>query len=486
MGKPARARNVDMTEQFATEKIFKLMLKFSFPAMVASTIQTSYHLINTIFIGRAVGPLGIAAIAVSAPITMIQGAFNQLVGNGCAAAVAIRVGKGDKEIARGLVGSSVTFSFTIAAINFLIAQTFKTQLVTAFGASPALVEMAGEYLTFSLFGMLIGFFTGLNPLMRIEGYPGRAMVTLLLSATVNGIMTPIFLFVFKLGIKGAALGTLCGQLATAIWMLNFLTSKDRVVGLQWKYARLNFRHFLEMAKLGLPNCLMNLTQSMLSVTMNRSLATYGGDLAISAWGICNNLNGFIQQPIFGLNQGTQPIIGYNVGAKNYHRVKEALFNALGIATFFATLGWLLTRFFPVQLLGLFTDNEELIGIGTSMLIVFRMLVFVVGTQQVGAAFFQNSGKGNTAAFLTLSRQVIILIPAVLILPQYFGFNGILYAGPVSDGLSSMLTAVFLYFEVKRINRLIAEQNAIAGGDEATDEALVGDVVESMEATDGKD
>jgi len=460
MGKPAR--KIDMTEQFGKDKIFNLMLKFSFPAIIASTIQTSYHLINTIFIGRAVGPLGIAAIAISAPITMIQGAFNQLVGNGCAAAVAIRVGRGDKEVARGLLGSSVMFSFAIAAINLVIAQIFKVQLVTAFGASEALVAMAGEYLTISLWGMLIGFFTGLNPMMRIEGYPGRAMVTMLLSATVNGIATPLFLFVFKMGIRGAAFGTLCGQLASAIWMMVFLTNKDRVVGLKWKYARLNFRHFLEMAKLGLPNCLMNLTQSMLSVTMNRSLSSYGGDLAISAWGICNNVNGFVQQPIFGLNQGTQPIIGYNVGAKNYKRVKEALFNALGIATFFATCGWIATRYFPVPILKLFTDNPDLISMGSRMLIVFRTLIMVVGTQQVGAAFFQNSGKGTTAALLTLSRQVLILIPAVLILPRYFGYDGILYAGPVSDGLSSAITATFLFFEVKRLNKLIKEQEATEG------------------------
>ncbi|MCL1848580.1 MAG: MATE family efflux transporter [Clostridiales bacterium] len=450
-----------MTEQFGTENILKLMLKFSLPAMVASTVNTSYHLINTIFISRAVGPMGIAAIAIGGPISSIQGAFNQLVGNGCAAAVAIRVGKGDKEIARGLVGCSVTFSFTIALINVFIAQMFKVQLVTAFGASPALVPMASEYLTISLFGMLIGFFTGLNPLMRIEGYPGRAMGTMLVSAAVNSIATPLFLFVFKLGIRGAALGTLCGQVASAIWMMSFLLNKDRVIGLKWKHARFNFSYFLEMAKLGLPNCLMNVTQSMLSVTMNRSLTSYGGDMALSAWGICNNINGFVQQPIFGLNQGTQPIIGYNVGAKNYHRVKEALFKALAVATFFATLGWLITRLFPVQLMHIFTDNEELIGVGSSILITFRMLIMVVGTQQVGAAFFQNSGKGMTAALLTLSRQIFILIPAVLILPRYFGFTGILYAGPVADGLSSLITGTFLFFEVKRYNRLIKEQEAQA-------------------------
>ena len=450
--------NVDMTEQFGTESIFKLMLKFSFPAIVASTISSSYNLINMTFIGRAVGPMGLGAIAVSTPITMIQGTLNTLVGNGCAAAVAIRVGRGDREIARGLVGSSVTFSFLFAALNLAVAQLFKTQLLTAFGASEALVPMASQYLTISLFGMLIGFFTGLNPLMRIEGYPGRAMVTMLLSATVNLIATPTFLFVFNMGIRGAALGTLCGQVASATWMMLFLTNKNRVVGLKWRYVGLNFRHLMEMSKLGLPNCLMNLTQSMLSVTMNRTLATYGGDLSISAWGVCNTVNGMVQQPIFGLNQGTQPIIGYNVGARDYQRVKAALYNAIGIATFFAACGWILTRFFPTQILGLFTDDEELIAIGTRMLIVFRMLIIVVGMQQVGAAFFQNSGRAKTAVLLTLSRQVLILIPAVLILPRFYGFNGFLYSGPVADGVSSLLTAIFLFFEVKRLDRM-AEEDA---------------------------
>jgi len=448
--------NMDMTEQFGTESIFKLMLKFSLPAIVASTISSSYNIINMTFIGRAVGPMGIAAIAVCQPITMIQGVFNQLAGNGCAAAVAIRVGRGDKEIARGLVGTAVTFSFFVAAANLIIAQIFKDPLLSAFGASPALIPMAGEYLTISLFGMLISFFMGLNPLMRIEGYPGRAMVTMLLSATVNIIATPTFLFVFNMGIRGAALGTLCGQVASATWMLLFLTNEKRVVGLKWRYVGFKLNYMLEMSKLGLPNCLMNLTQSMLSVTMNRTLAAYGGDIAISAWGVCNSVNGMIQQPIFGLNQGTQPIIGYNVGAGNYKRVKQALYNAVGIATFFAFCGWIATRYFPMQILSIFTDDAEMIALGTRILIVFRMLIVFVGMQQVGAAFFQNSGRAKTAVFLTLSRQIIILIPAVLILPRFFGFNGILYAGPVADGLSSALTAIFLFFEIKRFNKIIQD------------------------------
>ncbi|MCL2122158.1 MAG: MATE family efflux transporter [Clostridiales bacterium] len=445
-----------MTEQFGTESILKLMIKFSLPAIVASMVQTSYNLINMTFIGRAVGPMGIAAIAICQPITMIQGAINQLIGNGCAAAVAIRIGRGEREEARGLLGVSVTFSFLFAATNLIIGQTFKDPLLWAFGASEALLPYAREYLSISLFGMVISFFMMMNPMMRIEGYPGRAMVTMLLSATVNVIATPTFLYVFKLGIRGAAFGTVCGQVASATWMMIFLTNKNRVVGLKWRYIRVSFKYLIEMASLGLPTCLMNLTQSLLSVTMNRSLGAYGGDISISAWGVCNSINNLVQQPIFGMNQGAQPIIGYNVGAKNHKRVKQALINAIIIATIFATLGWLLTRFLPRQLLSIFTTDQEMIDIGTRILIVFRVLIIVVGMQQVGASYFQNSGKPRTSIFLTLSRQVLILMPAVLILPRFFGFDGILYAGPLSDGLASAITGVFILNELRRLNKLIRE------------------------------
>ena len=453
---------VDKTEQFATDSIIKLIFRYSMPSIVAQIVSTSYNIINMSFIGRTVGPLGIAAIAICNPITMIQGSINALMGQGAAAAVAISLGKGDREGARALLGTGVTFTWLFAVVNCIFGHMFMEPLLSLFGASEAIMPLAKQYLDITLYGMLIGGFTSLNPMMRIEGYPSRAMITMLLSTTLNVIFTPLFLFVFHMGIKGAAYGTLCAQLGSSIWMMIFLTNKDRVVGLKWRYMRVRIDRMLYIMQLGLPNFLMSFTNSMLSVTLNKSLGTYGGDLAISAWGVTNSINNLINQPIFGMNQGVQPIVGYNIGAKKYDRVKEALICALGIATVFSTVGWLVTRFFPVPILAFFNDDPELIAIGTQILIVFRLFVCIVGIQQCGSAYFQFVGRSTTSVLLTLSRQVLILIPCVLILPQYFGFDGILYSGPVSDFLSTALTAVFIVYEIKRLNRLAREEQLAAG------------------------
>ena len=444
---------LDKTDQFGEDSILRLMMRFSFPSIVAMMVSTSYNLINMSFIGRSAGPLGIAAIAVCQPLMMIQGAINQFVGNGCAAAVAIRLGQGDKDGSRTLLGSAVTFSLLVAVTNIILGHIFITPLLIAFGASDAILPYAKDYLAISLYGMLFGCLTTMNPMMRIEGYPGRAMITMLLSTAVNLVCSPTFIFVFHMGIKGAALATLIAQAATGLWMFLFLTGKNRTIGLKRQYIRLRASCLLQIMQLGLPTFLMSLTQSMLSVTMNKSLGIYGGDISISAWGITNSISNLVQQPVFGLNQGVQPIIGYNIGAKKYARVKQALLYSLALATVFSSLGWLVTRLFPEPIFAFFNKDPELIAVGARMLIVFRMFICVVGMQQAGAAYFQYSGRTKTSVFLTLSRQVLILIPCLLILPRFFQFDGILYAGPVSDLVSSSITAAFLLTEIRRLGRL---------------------------------
>ncbi|MCL2121209.1 MAG: MATE family efflux transporter [Clostridiales bacterium] len=465
-------RTVDRTGRLGEDSILKLMIKYSLPSIVAMIVSSSYHLINMSFIGRAVGPLGIAAIAVCQPISLIQNAINQLVGNGCAAGVAIRLGQGDKEGSRQLLGSSSAVNIVVAAINIIIGRLFMTQFLVAFGASEAILPYARAYLSITLYGMLLSCFMTMNPILRIEGYPTRAMITMLLSTVVNLIFAPTFIFVFNMGIRGAALATLFAQTATGLWILLFLTNKKRTIRLQWKYFRIRVSHILYVMHLGLPNFLMSLTQSMLSVTMNNTLGTYGGDISISAWGITNSINSLVQQPVFGLNQGVQPIIGYNIGAGKHARVKEALLYSLVLATVFSSVGWIVTRLFPAQIFAFFNDDPELIAVGTQMLIVFRMFIFVVGVQQAGSAYFQYSGRPKTSALLTLSRQVLILIPCLLILPRFFLFDGILYSGPVSDLASTLVTVAFLFVEIRRLNKLIRKEKAAGEGMDVVTSASV--------------
>jgi len=456
------AKNIDKTEQFGNEGILRLMIKYSLPSIVAQLVSSSYHLINMSFIGRSVGPLGIAAIAVCQPISMITGAVNQLVSNGCAAAVAIRLGEGDRDGAQKLVGTTITFNVVVGILCIILGQIYMKPLLIAFGASEAILPYAIPYLNITLYGMVLGGLTAMNPMMRIEGYPGRAMITMLLSTAVNLMLTPLLIFVYDMGIVGAALGTFGAQTASGIWIMWFLLSKNRTIGLKMRYIGVRIKDLVYVMTLGMPNFLMQLTQSLLSITMNNTLRIYGGDIAISSWGITNSINNLVQQPVFGMNQGAQPIIGYNIGAKKHARVKQALLYSLAAATVFSSLGWLITRLFPAQIFAFFNDDPELIAVGTQMLIIFRMFIFVVGLQQAGASYFQYSGRPKTSAVLTLSRQVLILIPCLLILPRFYQFNGILYAGPVSDLISTAITLGFIIVEIKRLNKLIHEEALLEG------------------------
>ena len=455
MNKPLPS--VDRTAQFGEESVFKLLIRYSLPSIVAMLVQATYNTINMSFVGRSIGPLGIAAIAVCMPIMMIQYSIISLITSGCSAAVAIKLGEGDKESGMAMLGSSVAFNQIFAVLGAILGLVFVDPILKAFGASEAILPLARDYLSITLAGSIIGTFGSLNPMLRIEGYPRRAMMTMLFSTLINLICSPTFIFVFHWGIRGAALGTVCAQLGTSGWIFLFLIRKERTIGLKWKYVRLRFKYLSYVIQLGLPNFLMSISQSLLSVTLNRSLLAYGGDIAMSAWGITNNIDTLISQPVFGFNQGAQPIIGYNIGAKNYTRVKQALYCSLGTAMFFSTIGWLLTRIFPAQIFAFFNNDPDLIAVGARMMIIFRAFLFVVGFQQMGAAYFQFSGKPKISIMLTLSRQVLILMPCILIMSKLFGFDGILFSGPIADFASMVLTAFFVVREIKRLNRLQHER-----------------------------
>jgi len=460
MEKPATP--ADKTVQFGEDGILKLMVRYSLPAIVAMFALSAHGVINMTFVGRSIGPLGIAAIAICMPVTMVSGSLLQFVSNGCAAAVAIALGKGDKEEAQGILGCSVLANYITSVICIILGFRYMDFLLRLFGASDATLPLSREYLGVSLFAMMFNSISTMNPMLRIEGYPKQAMLTMVVMSILNIILTPFFIFVLHLGIRGAALGSLIAGVVSMIWIFTFLTRKNRTVRLQWRYMRLRVKTLLYVMQLGMPTFLMQITQNLLSLVMNNGLRTYGGDLAISAWGVTNNISNLVSQPIFGMNQGAQPIIGYNYGAKKYRRVKQALFQSLAAATIFATLGWFLTVFFAKPIFTFFNDDPELIAIGSRMLMIFRSLILITGFQQAGAAYFQNTGKPTTSILLTLTRQVFFLIPLLLILPRFFQFDGILYSGPISDAVSALITGVFILIEIRRLNKLVREEEAADG------------------------
>ncbi len=452
---------MDRAKLLGEENIGKLLLKFSIPAIVGMIVNALYNIVDRIFIGNFVDSLGLAGITIAFPIMIILMAFAMLIGVGATSLISIRLGENKKEEAELILGNAmvlfVIFSISISILGLI----FLDPILKLFGASPQVLPYSREYLSIILFGAVfqtIGF--GMNNFIRAEGNPKRAMSTMLIGAILNTILDPIFIIVFNMGIKGAALATIISQLVSAIWVLSYFFGKRSSLVVRKENWRLELPIVKGILAIGSAPFAMQVAASGITTLLNHSLKTYGGDLAISAYGAINSFATILLMPIFGINQGAQPIIGFNYGAKKYDRVKKTLLLAIIAATSVTIIGFIVTRIFPTQLVALFNrKDKELIGIGANGMKIFFTMLPLIGFQIVSSNYFQATGKPKQSMLLSLSRQVLILIPAILILPRFFGLNGVWMAGPTSDFFASLLTGAFILYELKNLQTMHDESQA---------------------------
>lgn len=445
---------MDQSKQLGEEKVSKLLLKFSIPAIVGMLVNALYNVVDRMFVGNSnVGTLGIAGITVGLPIMLVIMAFGMLIGIGANSLISIRLGEQKKQEAELILGNAATLLVGVALFISVTGLIFIEPMLRIFGASEVVLPYAKEYMSIILLGTVIqtlGF--GMNNFIRAEGNPKIAMLTMLIGAITNTILDPIFIFGFGWGIKGAAIATVLSQIASTSWVLyHFLGGGST---LKFHIANLKLRNHIaeKIIVLGMAPFLMQLAASVLNAIMNRSLNVYGGDVAVSGMGVVTSITMLILMPIFGINQGSQPIIGYNYGARRFDRVKEALKLAVIAATAVACFGFLMTRLFPAQLVGMFNrTDKELLDFGVKAIGIFLIFLPIIGFQIVSSNYFQAIGKPMHSAFLSLSRQVLILIPALLILPGFFGLNGLLMAGPTADITSSIITGILLFRELKHLD-----------------------------------
>ncbi len=452
---------MDRAKLLGEENIGKLLLKFSIPAIVGMIVNALYNIVDRIFIGNYVDSLGLAGITIAFPIMIILMAFAMLIGVGATSLISIRLGENKKEEAELILGNAmvlfVVFSISISTLGLI----FLDPILKLFGASPQVLPYSREYLSIILFGAVfqtIGF--GMNNFIRAEGNPKRAMSTMLIGAILNTILDPIFIIVFNMGIKGAALATIISQLVSAIWVLSYFFGKRSSLVIKKENWRLKLPIVKGILAIGSAPFAMQVAASAITTLLNHSLKTYGGDLAISAYGAINSFATILLMPIFGINQGAQPIIGFNYGAKKYDRVKKTLLLAIIAATSVTIIGFIVTRIFPTQLVALFNrKDKELIEIGANGMKIFFTMLPLIGFQIVSSNYFQATGKPKQSMLLSLSRQVLILIPAILILPRFYGLNGVWMAGPTSDFFASLLTGAFILFEMKNLQTMHDESQA---------------------------
>lgn len=453
---------MNKTDRLGSDRIGKLLLEYSIPATVGMLVTGTYNIVNRIFIGHSEGSLGIAALSVAFPIMTILMALSGMVGLGATASISIKLGQGDTRLAQRISGNAIILLGAITIFMTVFGIIFLEPLLRIFGASAEVMPYAKKYTTIILLGTIFSTFSyGLNSMMRAEGKPITAMVTMLIGTVINIILTPILIFALNWGMIGAAVSTVFSQAVSATWILTHFLRGDGLLRIRLKNMQPNFTVMKDILVIGMPVFLVQAAATVQLAVMNNNLLKYGGDVAISGMGIVTSIAMLVTMPIFGINQGSQPVIGYNYGAGKYERVRKAFRLAVTATVSVSTLGFLLTRLFPREIISMFNDDPALVEFGSHALTVYLMFFMTIGFQIAGANYFLAVGKPKYSMFLSLSRQGLILIPLLIILPHFLQMKGVLIAGPISDIIAFVITAIFLFFEMRRLNRLIKEKSLLA-------------------------
>ncbi len=456
---------MDRAERLGHGSIVSLLLKFSAPAIVAMVAQALYNIVDRVFVGQALGTLGIAGVTLAFPFMLVLMAFGMLIGYGSAALISIRLGERRREDAERVLGHAVVLLLLASLGLTICGLVFLDPLLRLMGASAASQPIARQYLQIIVAGscfQILGF--GLNATIRGEGNLRIAMCTVLIGALLNTLLDALFLFGFGWGVRGAALATILSQVVSTTWVWGYFMSGRSLLRLHWKNLRLRGAICRSIVVTGSPMFAMQLANSVMNTILLNQLRVYGGDLAISVMGIVHAVSFCIAMPVFGLNQGSQPIIGYNYGARNYDRVLRTLQWAVLFATVICVAGFVLAMFAPAHVIVLFSHRQqgdpELMAMGSHAIRICLAMYPIIGFQIVSSSYFLAVGKPKQALILGLSRQVLFLIPAVVLLPRVFGLDGVWYAYPTADLCASVLTAVWLGLELRELRR---QREAVGGG-----------------------
>jgi putative MATE family efflux protein len=443
-----------------TEKIKSLLIKFSVPAIVGTMINSLYNVVDRIFIGNApdLGANGLAGITIAFPIMILLMSIGVLFGMGGATMFSLKMGEGRKDVAEHVLGNAFFMLVATGLVFVILGQIFLEPILKAFGASEAVLPYAMEYMRIIFIGSIFQTGSmGLNNFVRADGDPKVAMITMFFGAGLNIVLDPIFIYGLKMGMAGAALATILAQAVAFFWVWAYFLSSRSDAKLRRKYLMPKLELVKDIMALGIPAASLQFANSFLNAILNKGLLFYGGDIAVSAMGIINSLKMLLMLPVIGLRQGLQPIIGFNYGAKKYGRVKEAAKLAVYVGTAISVFSFAITRLFPQQLISFFNKDPELLVYGMRAIKYWFLFMPVVGFQIIGSSYFQAIGKAKIAMFLTLTRQVILLIPALIIFPRFWQMDGILLSTPFADFLSFLMTALWFLTAMKKLDQGVVSE-----------------------------
>ena len=438
-----------------TKKITDLLFNQSYPAVIGLLVLSLYNLVDTIFIGHGVGSLGIAGLTISFPLQMIFIAFSQALGLGAASIISRALGSNQiKKAEQALLNCFSLILISSFAITGLV-MVFMEPLLKLFGSTPEILPYAMEYMNIIILStVFIVFISALLHVIRAQGHAKFAMVAMIVGIGINIILDPIFIFWFDMGIGGAALATVIGHIVASLLVLYYFVSKKSLIKVRLEKFVFDWKIVKEIFSIGSSSFARLVSANIIFIVVNNSLALYGGVIAIAAFGIVNRVIMMILMPVFGIVQGMQPIVGYNFGSKKYKRVKEVISLGIKVTTGLCILAFIILYGFADFIAGVFTTETELVEMTIPALRIIVLMLPIIGYQVVAAGVYQSMGKAKSAFFISILRQVVILIPLLLILPMFFQLQGIWYAFPIADLLSGIVIAYILYLENKKLRKMI--------------------------------
>lgn len=440
-------------DMLGTEKISVLMAKMAIPSVIAQVINILYNIVDRIYIGHIPNASAdaLTGVGVAFPIVTFISAFSAFVGAGGAPLSAIWQGKGDKDKAEKILGNGVTMLVLFTVVLMAVFYIFMKPLLYMFGASDATIGYGVTYISIYLAGTIfVELALGLNPYIISQGAAKTGMVSVVIGAVINILLDPVFIFIFDMGVAGAALATVISQFVSALWVVSFLVGKRAVLKIKFKNLKPDFQIIKSISALGVSPFVMRSTESLVSIALNSSMQAYGGDLYVGSITIMQSIMQFFSAPLGGFTQGVQPIISYNFGARRFDRAKKTYRSMIGICTVFSLAGTALIMIFPEFFAGLFTNSEELIALcGRKMpLFISGMLLF--GVQMGIQPTFMALGQARISLFIATLRKIILLVPLAVILPVFFGTEGVYIAEPVSDFISATVAAILFLVNIKKI------------------------------------
>lgn len=428
-----------------------MLLQYALPAIIAMTASSLYNMVDSVFIGQGVGAMAIAGLAVTFPFMNLSAAFGAAIGIGSSALLSVRLGQKDYSIAQRILGNNIMLNIIVGIMLTVVGLLFLDPILLFFGASEQTLPYAREYMEVILLGNAVThLYLGMNAMLRAAGKPRQAMYATIFTVLLNTALDPLFIYTFQMGIRGAAVATILSQATALMWQFRLFSNRQELLHLKRGIYGLKSHIVKNIIAIGMSPFAMNVCACVVVIFINNGLQRHGGDMAIGAYGIVNRIAFVFIMICMGLNQGMQPIAGYNYGARLHDRLMRVLKLAIISATVITTTGFLVAMLAPRLCVSLFTHDGELITISVKVMRIIMCMFPIIGYQMVITNFFQSIGKAKVSIFLSLSRQLIFLLPPLIVLPRFWGIDGILWSMPLSDLMAAIVTAVIMGKKLKTL------------------------------------